>query len=64
MIYHYSLFAGDLASFHVILGDSNLNLDLPFGVQTIAIEKALAHENYDTSDPQHNHDIGRWGTGL
>jgi hypothetical protein len=48
----------------VVLGDSNLNLDLPFGVQSLAIEKALAHEDYDTTGSLHNHDIGEFGVVL
>jgi hypothetical protein len=55
----FSIFAGGLSAFLVVLGDSNLNLDLPFGVQTLAIEKALAHENYDTASGLHTSDIGR-----
>jgi hypothetical protein len=55
----FSIFAGGLSAFLVVLGDSNLNLDLPFGVQSLAIEKALAHENYDTASGLHTSDIGR-----
>jgi hypothetical protein len=55
----FSIFAGGLSAFLVVLGDSNLDLDLPFGVQSLAIEKALAHENYDTASGLHTSDIGR-----
>ena len=40
--------------FQVILGDSNLNIDLPFGVQSISVSSAVAHEDFSPEE---------WGTG-
>jgi len=52
------LFKRGLSEFQAVLGDSNLNLDLPFGVQELSFEMAIVHENYDKHDDYHFHDIG------
>jgi len=54
---HY-IFRDGLSNFRVVLGDSNLNEDIPFGVQEHVLMKALVHENYDINDNLHHHDIG------
>ena len=41
--------------FHVILGDSNLNIDLPFGVQSIAVSSAVPHDDFSGEE---GNDIG------
>ena len=41
-----------------MLGDSNLKLELPYGVQEHDIDKAVVHENYDINDSLHQNDIG------
>ena len=41
--------------FHVILGDSNLNIDLPFGVQSIAVSSAVPHDDFSGKE---GNDIG------
>ena len=52
------MFQRGLSEFQVVLGDSNLALELPQGVQTHTIAKAAVHENYDANDELHIHDIG------
>jgi len=52
------LFKRGLKKFKVILGDSNLKLELQFGVQEHRIMQALVHENYDINDEFHQNDIG------
>ena len=42
-----------------MLGDSNLKLELPYGVQEHRIEKAAVHENYDVNDDLHQNDLGQ-----
>ena len=42
----------------MVLGDSNLKLDLPHGVQEHTIAKAVVHEDYDAGDSVHHNDIG------
>ena len=42
-----------------MLGDSNLKLELPYGVQEHSIDKAVVHENYDINDSLHQNDIGK-----
>ena len=43
----------------MVLGDSNLKLDLPHGVQEHMIAKAVVHEDYDAGDSVHHNDIGK-----
>jgi len=52
------LFKRGLKDFKVVLGDSNLKLELQFGVQEHKIIQALVHENYDVNDELHQNDIG------
>ena len=54
-----SLFKEGLKNFKVVLGDSNLKLELPYGVQEHNIVKAAVHENYDINDELHQNDLGR-----
>ncbi len=42
----------------VVLGDSNLNVDLPFGVQTLSIREIHLHEGYSPSSKFHSNDVG------
>ena len=42
----------------VILGDSNLNIDLPFGVQSIRVRSAVAHGDFSEGDAGNGNDIG------
>ena len=73
------MFQSGLGQFKVVLGDSNLQvgwhtcldrnikllqLELPYGVQELGIRKALVHEDYNTEDQFHHHDIGRTETIL
>ena len=44
--------------FNVVLGDANLNIDLPFGVQNHEISEVIVHENYRPEDEYHHEDIG------
>ena len=44
--------------FQVILGDSNLNIDLPFGVQSIAVSSAVPHDDFFGKDGGVGNDIG------
>ena len=44
--------------FQVILGDSNLNIDLPFGVQSIDVSSAVSHQDYSRKDGGVGNDIG------
>ena len=55
-----SLFKQGLKNFKVVLGDSNLKLELPYGVQEHNIEKAVVHENYDINDELHQNDLGKY----
>lgn len=41
-----------------MLGDANLNIDLPFGVQNHEISEVIVHENYRPEDQYHHEDIG------
>jgi len=52
------LFKRGLKSFKVVLGDSNLKMELQFGVQEHRIMQALVHENYHINDEFHENDIG------
>jgi len=52
------LFKRGLKEFKVVLGDSNLKVELQFGVQEHKIMQALVHEDYDINDEYHQHDIG------
>jgi len=52
------LFKRGLTNFKVVLGDSNLKIDLQFGVQEHKILQALVHEDYDINDEYHENDIG------
>lgn len=52
------LFKRGLKKFKVVLGDSNLKLELQFGVQEHKIMQALVHEDYDINDLYHQNDIG------
>ena len=42
----------------MILGDSNLNIDLPFGVQSISVSSAVAHEDFSREERGAGNDIG------
>ncbi len=42
----------------VVIGDSNLNVDLPFGVQTLSIREIHLHEGYSPYSEYHENDIG------
>ena len=42
-----------------MLGDANLNIDLPFGVQNHEISEVIVHENYRPEDKYHHEDIGK-----
>ena len=55
----FSLFKQGLSEYKVVLGDSNLKLELPYGVQEHSIDKAVVHENYDINDELHKNDIGK-----
>ena len=44
--------------FHVILGDSNLNIDLPFGVQAIPVSSAVGHDDFSKQKGGNGNDIG------
>lgn len=59
-----SLFKKGLSEFKVVLGDSNLKLELPYGVQEHNIEKAVVHENYDINDSLHQNDIGEFDIDI
>ena len=43
----------------MVLGDSNLKLELQFGVQEHTIMQALVHEDYDINDEYHQNDLGK-----
>ena len=58
-ILSFSIFKRGLDEFKVVLGDSNLRLDLPHGVQEHTISKAVVHEDYDLGDSVHHNDIGK-----
>ena len=60
----FSLFKKGLSEFKVVLGDSNLKLELPYGVQEHNIEKAVVHENYDINDSLHQNDIGEFDIDI
>ena len=53
-----SLFEQGTGDFRVVLGDANLNIDLPFGVQTHEIMQVIVHEDYRPEDKYHYQDIG------
>ena len=40
------MFETGIDDFNVVVGDSNLKIDLPFGVQTHEISQVIVHENY------------------
>ena len=48
-----------VGDFNVVVGDSNLKIDLPFGVQTHEISQVIVHENYRPDDKFHYEDIGK-----
>ena len=52
------MFETGVDGFEVVLGDANLNIDLPFGVQTHEISQVIVHENYRPDDSFHYEDIG------
>ena len=52
------MFESEISNYQVVLGDSNLKLELPYGVQKHSIAKALVHENYDREDSYHRDDVG------
>ena len=58
------MFETGIDNFHVVLGDSNLKIDLPFGVQTHEISQVILHENYRPDDSFHYEDIGKLGYPL
>jgi hypothetical protein len=57
-VLYFRLFERGIQHFKVILGDSNLNIDLPFGVQSHDISDVIIHENYKPEDSLHFDDIG------
>ena len=59
-ILSFSIFKRGLDEFKVVLGDSNLRLDLAHGVQEHTIAKAAVHEDYDLGDSVHHNDIGKF----
>ncbi|XP_047477086.1 transmembrane protease serine 9-like [Penaeus chinensis] len=50
--------ARELHRYIVVLGDSNLREDLPYGVQFHAISEVVIHPDYSTFDNVHPNDIG------
>ena len=52
------MFETGVDNFELVLGDSNLNIDLPFGVQVHEISQVIVHENYRPDDSFHYEDIG------
>jgi len=52
------MFETGVGDFNVVVGDSNLKIDLPFGVQTHEISQVIVHENYRPDDKFHYEDIG------
>jgi len=52
------MFETGIDDFNVVVGDSNLKIDLPFGVQTHEISQVIVHENYRPDDSFHYEDIG------
>ena len=52
------MFETGVDNFHVVLGDANLQIDLPFGVQIHEISEVIVHENYRPDDSFHYEDIG------
>ena len=58
MIFPLRLFEKGLRSFRVVLGDANLKIDLPFGVQTHEILSVSVHEDYSPDDAFHHNDVG------
>ena len=59
-IFCFRLFERGIQHFKVILGDSNLNIDLPFGVQSHDISQVIIHENFKPEDAFHFDDIGNF----
>ena len=55
----FRLFDRGSHHFNVVLGDANLNIDLPFGVQNHEISEVIIHENYRPEDKYHHEDIGK-----
>ena len=55
---NFRLFERGSQHFNVVLGDANLNIDLPFGVQNHEISEVIVHENYRPEDEYHHEDIG------
>ena len=53
------VFFSIVGDFNVVVGDSNLKIDLPFGVQTHEISQVIVHENYRPDDKFHYEDIGK-----
>ena len=53
------IFFSIVGDFNVVVGDSNLKIDLPFGVQTHEISQVIVHENYRPDDKFHYEDIGK-----
>ena len=54
------MFETGVDNFELVLGDSNLNIDLPFGVQSHEISQVIVHENYRPDDSFHYEDIGKF----
>ncbi|XP_063604565.1 prostasin-like [Penaeus indicus] len=48
----------ELHRYIVVLGDSNLREDLPYGVQFHALSEVVIHPDYSTFDNVHTNDIG------
>ena len=50
-----------LSRVQVVLGDSNLNLDLPFGVESHEVQAVAAHPDFDSQGGLYpRHDIGQF----
>ena len=50
-----------LSQVRVVLGDSNLNLDLPFGVESHVVQAVAAHPDFDSQGGLYpRHDIGKF----
>lgn len=48
----------EISQYIVVLGDSNLREDLPYGIQFHSIEEVVIHPDYFTSGGAHANDIG------
>ena len=58
-MFFLSILQGGADRYVVVLGDSNLNIDLPFGVQIIGISMIHIHDSYTPFSDYHDGDIGK-----